>query len=302
MALFQRTRLWRWEPVAGKCWRACWSPRWPKRVVSRGIEDAFLAAAEDDIRVGEEGGAGGVEVVVFAVELFVVGGCEPVEEVELGVELEEGLAEVVGAVPGAVAGDHVEVAGGVDGGGLAGVPDAGGFAGGRGVECGGLAEGGGAVGEEEAVVGELVAVGGVADVDGVVGEREGGALVLHEGVEGGGGDDGGAVGEVGSGGEIEGVEALLETRGGVGEGDDVEGVVGKADDGGADDAEVAVHVGAAEVGVVEVGGGAEVDVPEGLSGGGVVGCGIVRVECVDAVVDGGDEDEVVGSAVERGRW
>ncbi len=90
------------------------------------------------------------------------------------------------------------------------------------------------------------------------------------------------------------MEALLEAGGGVGEGDDVEGVVGEADDGGADDAEAAVEVGAAEVGVVEVGGGAEVDVPEGLGGGGIVG-----VEGVDAVVDGGDEDEVVGSAVER---
>jgi hypothetical protein len=257
-----------------------------------GIEDAFFATADDAVGVGDEGCAGGVEVVVVFVELEVVGGGEPVEEVEVGVELEEGLAEVGDAVPGAVAGDDVDVAGGVDGGGLAGVPDAGAGAGGRGVEDGGLVEGGGVVGEEEAMVRLFVAVGGVADVDGAVGEREGGALVLHEGVEGGGGDGDGAVVEVGTGGEVEGVEALLEVGAGVGEGDDVEGVAGAVDDGGADDAHVAVDVGAVEGGVVEVGGGAEVDVPDGSC------AGVIGVEGVDAVVDGGDEDEVVGSAVD----
>src|ERR1035438_270984 len=88
------------------------------------VHCSLFAAAEDQVRSGNEGCAGGVEVHIRAVQLEVVGGREPVEQLEVGRELEKTLAEVVHTVPASIAGNDVDVALGVHRRSLTGLPDA----------------------------------------------------------------------------------------------------------------------------------------------------------------------------------
>jgi hypothetical protein len=86
-----------------------------------------------------------------------------------GRKFQEALAEIRRAIPIAIAGDVVDVAGGIDGGGPAGLPDSAQLTVGRGAEDAGLLEGLGVVSHDPTVIGAEIFVGGPGDVDLAVG-------------------------------------------------------------------------------------------------------------------------------------
>jgi len=138
------------------------------------------------------------------------------------------------------------------------------------------------------VIRAMVAMGGVADVNGVIRKQESRTLILPKSVEAIGDDDNGAVGQVGSGGDVEGVKTLDKSRTGSSQCNNIQSASNWIDHRSSDDANVAVHVGATKVSVAQVRRGAEIDVPVRL-----VNRGVVSIEGVDAVSYGGNVNEGV---------
>lgn len=87
---------------------------------------------------GDQQGTGGIEVDVLSVEIFVVGGREPVEQMQVRVELDKTFAEIGLSIPASISGDKINISVRVSGRSLTGLPDTGGVAGRRRIENAGL--------------------------------------------------------------------------------------------------------------------------------------------------------------------
>src|ERR1035441_11105978 len=74
------------------------------------VEHALFAAADHQVRSGNQDGAGSVQVIVIIIQLKVVGGRKPVEQVHLRIQFDKALAELRSAVPTAVSSNEVDVA------------------------------------------------------------------------------------------------------------------------------------------------------------------------------------------------
>src|SRR6202789_3984017 len=164
------------------------------------IEHAFLAAPDDQMFSGNQDGSRGVQVIIVFIQLKVVGGRKPVQQMQVRIEFDKALAELRRAVPTAVSGDEVDVALFVHRGRLTGLPDTGFLAAGRSIEDANLFEGGVVVTEQEAVIGVLVAMRGIAYENIAPGKDERRALVLHQRVKAESLDDSRTVRQIGSGG------------------------------------------------------------------------------------------------------
>src|ERR1700721_1145494 len=73
------------------------------------IEHALFSAADHQVRSGNQDSSRGVEIVVGLVQFKMVGRCEPVQQTQVRIELDEALAELWSAVPAAVSGDEINV-------------------------------------------------------------------------------------------------------------------------------------------------------------------------------------------------
>src|ERR1700678_3498028 len=69
------------------------------------IEYALFSAANHQVRSGNQDSSRGVEIVVGLVQFKMVGRCEPVQQTQVRIELDEALAELCSAVPAAVSED-----------------------------------------------------------------------------------------------------------------------------------------------------------------------------------------------------
>ena len=128
--------------------------------------------------IGQEDDAGGSNVEVLIVEVGVVERREEVEQVEARRKFQIAFAEVGLAVEGAVAGDGVDIAGGVGGGGGSALPDRGAIAIRRRVEDSRLLQRPRIIAEQPAVIVPQVAMRGESDVDGSIGEQQADALFI----------------------------------------------------------------------------------------------------------------------------
>src|SRR5271156_1266213 len=167
------------------------------------VEAAGLAGGDSEIGMGngahrgrENQDAAGTEIDVVGAQSVLVRGSEEIQDRAGGGEFNDGVAEVDGAIEGAVAGFDPDVAGRIDSGAGASAPDS---AFGVGTEVGGgpdegLSESGLTIAHDPAVPGVVIAVRAERDVDRGVVEEQGGTLHVVKNVETGGSDFGGAVG------------------------------------------------------------------------------------------------------------
>ena len=88
------------------------------------VQHAFLAASYNQVRAWNQDSSRGVQVIVILIQLKVIGGSKPVQQMHVRIEFDKALAELRGAVPTAVSGDEVNVALTIHGRRLAGLPDA----------------------------------------------------------------------------------------------------------------------------------------------------------------------------------
>src|ERR1035438_3975822 len=122
------------------------------------VEHALFAAADHQVRSGNQDGAGSVQVIVILIQLKVVGGRKPVEQVHLRIQFDKALAELRSAVPTAVSSNEVDVALVIHGRRLTGLPDACFLSARRSIEDTNLLQRCFVVAEQESVIGVLVAM------------------------------------------------------------------------------------------------------------------------------------------------
>ena len=145
------------------------------------VHDAFLAAADDQIRVRDEQGVLDSEILVRGVQERPVVRREPVEQRAVRTDLDEAVPEISPpdvAVEGTVAGQGVEIARTIRRQSSARLPDAAEPAIRRRVVHHHLLEARRVVPENPAVIRTLIAVRGPCDVDGAVIDQQARSLVL----------------------------------------------------------------------------------------------------------------------------
>src|ERR1035438_4668657 len=98
------------------------------------VEHTLFAAANYQVRSGNQDSSRRVQVIVVLVQLKMISRCKPVDQMHPRVEFYKALAELSCAVPTSVPGDEIDVALVIDRGRLTGLPDARFLSAGRGVE------------------------------------------------------------------------------------------------------------------------------------------------------------------------
>src|ERR1039458_7960693 len=144
------------------------------------IQHTFLAASYHQVSSGNQDGSGRVQVIVILIQLKVVGGRKPVQQMHVRIELDKALAELGSAVPTTISGDQVDVALVIHGRRLTRLPDACFRSARRSIEDGNLLQRRFVVAEQESVIGVLVTMRSVAYQDIAPGKNKGRALVLRQ--------------------------------------------------------------------------------------------------------------------------
>ena len=277
------------------------------------VHHAFLAAADDQVRVGDEQRILDPEILVRGVQERPVVRREPVEQRAGRTDLDEAVAEVPPAgvaVERSVSRQRVEVAGRIRRQPAAGLPDAAEPSVRRRVVDHDLLKARRVVSQDPAVVRALVAVRGPGDVDGAVIDQQAGSLIVRPRVERdvvlrvaavagpghAGLNDDGAAGPLAAVANIERVQPLHERAVLLRPRDEVDRLGRRIDRGRAANPDVAGEVDVGAAGLTDIGArhrqdaGGRVrvgDAPQRRRSGGIVG-----IERVDAVVVGRDVDDV----------
>ena len=220
-----------------------------------------------------------------------VGRREPVQHMHVGVKSDKALAELRRAVPTAVSSDEVDVALVIDRRRLTRLPNACFLPSGRSVKDANLLQRGSVVSQQKSVIRILIAVRCIAYKNIASGKDKRRTLVLHQRVEAWSHNGSRAVWEIGSGGKVQGVEALGEPASGFAQGHHIERGLFLIHHRRADNAHAAVDIGAAEVRIAEAGGSPEVDMPERGGRTRVVG-----IERIHAIVDCGHIHDIMPAA------